>query len=301
MYKVSVIIPTYKRSGMLCRAIESVLKQTYSTVEVVVVDDNDPYTEWRNKTMAKMERYKGDNRVKYVCHDKNRNGSVARNTGIKAASGELVTYLDDDDVYTLDKIEKQVDYLLAHPEYRAVYCGWKREGHIFMPEGEGDLSYGILSGSNIIITNSIMMWRKDALDCGGWNENLRRHQEAAYLLNYFRMGGKIGRLKEVLVEFDTTDRTNVSNPQLTESQLLYILREYKDLIERCENKNKGASSKIYASRQIGIILPYAKSHQYLKAMYKFLCAFFHSPKAMSWALKQYIGYRTSKEYSKQSR
>ena len=301
MYKVSVIIPTYKRSDMLCRAVDSVLNQTYEAVEAVVVDDNDPNSEWRINTSKKMQQYNGNPRVKYVCHDRNMNGSVARNTGIKAANGELVTYLDDDDIYAPDKVEKQIKYLLNHPEFRAVYCGWRRENHDFIPEGEGDLSYGILSGDNIIITNSIMMWREDAIDCGGWDANLKRHQEAAYLLNYFRYGGKIGRIDDVLVFFDTSDRTNVSNPKLTEEQLQYILHNYKDLIDKCEIESRGAAARIYASRQMGIILPYVKNRQYFKAIYKFFVSSFHSPKAMLWALKKYLSYRTSKEYSKQSR
>jgi len=301
MRKVSVIIPTYKRSDMLCRAVESVLNQTYKEIEVIVVDDNDPDTEWRHNTSQIMERYCGNPRVKYVCHDKNMNGSVARNTGINIADGDLITYLDDDDIYTPEKIEKQVQYLESHPQYRAVYCGWNRENHDFIPEGEGDLSFGILSGTNIIITNSIMMWKDDCINCGAWDISLKRHQEAAYFLNYFRNGGLIGRIDEVLVMFDTTDRTNVSDSKLTEEQLLYLLKKYDDIVQKCEREKSGSRNRIYGCRLLGIVLPYAKNNCYFKAIFKYIFYFLKYPKALLWATSNYIEYRLSKDYSKQSR
>ena len=84
--KVSVITPTYKRSGMLPRAIKSVLNQSYQNIEIIVVDDNNPDTEWRIATEERMQEFKDDPRVMYVKHEKNMNGSVARNTGIAAST-----------------------------------------------------------------------------------------------------------------------------------------------------------------------------------------------------------------------
>lgn len=301
MKKVSIIVPTYKRANMLTRAIDSVLNQTYDNVEVLVVDDNNPDTEWRQCTTSIMEQYRENPKVRYICHPQNMNGSVARNTGIQEATGELISYLDDDDYYAMDKIERQVKYLEEHPHYRAVYCGWNRDNHDFVPEGEGDLSYDILSGTNIIITNSIMMWRSDCMKCGGWDPNLMRHQEAAYLLNYFRNGGLMGRIEDVLVYFDTSDRNNVSNPQKTEEQLLYLLESYKDVIDRCERNHPGAAKKIYASRTLGIILPYMKNHNYWQALLRLFKGFLQYPNEMRWIIRKYLSYRLSSKYTKQSR
>ena len=241
---VSVIIPTYKRSEMLPRAIDSVLAQSYKNVQVVVVDDNNPDTDYRQATEQRMTAYNQDTRVKYIRHEKNMNGSVARNTGIKNSDGELVAFLDDDDWYWPEKIEKQVKYLVTHPIYRAVYCGWKRENKVTIPSDEGDLSYNILSGDHIIYTNAIMMWKNDAINCGGWDETFKRHQEAAFLLRYFRSGGQIGLVAECLVEFDVSDRSNAAeNPQKNENQTLHYLNSYRDVIENCEKKHKGAAKK----------------------------------------------------------
>lgn len=257
---VSVIIPTYKRSDMLPRAIASVLNQTYQTIQVVVVDDNNPDTEYRKNTEQLMEQYSADTRVKYIKHRKNMNGSVARNTGINNSDGEIVAFLDDDDFYYPEKIDKQVAYLLNHPEFHSVYCGWSRDSEVVIPHDEGNLSYNILSGDHIIYTNVILMWKADAVACGGWDETFMRHQEAAFLLRYFRNGGKIGVVPEVLVEFDVSDRSNAAgNPRKNEQQTMHYLNSYKDVIDQCGIEKKGSDKRIWSHRYRGIILAYLKS------------------------------------------
>lgn len=264
---VSVVIPTYKRSEMLHRAVDSVLNQTYPNIQVIVVDDNNPDTEWRAATTEKMRIYEHDARVKYVCHEHNRNGSAARNTGIRSADGEIIAFLDDDDWFHPEKVSLQVEYLLAHPQYRAVYCGWDRDGRKILPNLEGDLSFELLSGRNIIITNTIMMWRADALACGGWDERLKRHQEAGFLLRYFACGGKIGVVSRILTEFDVSDRSNAAtNSEAFELYQLAYLDYYKDRIEACEAQRKGAGKDIYSYRYRGILLSHIKGRNYGAAL-----------------------------------
>ena len=118
---VSVIIPTYKRSDMLPRAIDSVLNQTYKNVEAVIVDDNNPDTEWRLKTEELMQQYSGDDRVQYVRHIVNKNGAAARNTGIRSARGTVVSFLDDDDLMLPERISKCVEVLMQNVEYDAAF------------------------------------------------------------------------------------------------------------------------------------------------------------------------------------
>lgn len=112
--KVSVIIPTHKRAQFLTRAIDSVLSQTYPNVEIVVVDDNAEFPEFRQDTMKAMCKYKGDSRVCYVINDKPMGGGLSRNEGIYVATGEYITFLDDDDVYLADKIMQQLIFTLRH-------------------------------------------------------------------------------------------------------------------------------------------------------------------------------------------
>ncbi len=262
--KVSVIIPTYKRSDMLPRAIDSVLNQTYKNIEVIVVDDNDPNTEWRKRTQELMQRYRDDNRVVYIMHTQNSNGSVARNTGIKYSTGTIIAFLDDDDTFCSTKIEKQVNALFQQPAFHANYCGWNRDGKTVIPHDEGNLSYNILSGDHIIYTNAIIMWKKDAVECGGWDETFKRHQEAAFLLRYFKAGQTISCVAEPLVQFDISDRRNAAgNARINEEQTLYFLNSYIDVINR---QKKSVRRKVYLHRYRGIFLAYIKFKDFKGAM-----------------------------------
>ncbi len=274
--KVSVIIPTYKRSEFLPRAVNSVLNQTYNNIEVIVVDDNDPGTDWRETTENRMKEFANNCCVKYVKHESNKNGSVARNTGIHVSTGDIITYLDDDDWYYPQKVEKQVEYLLMHPEHRAVYCGWRRYGDE-IPKIEGDATEAVLSGQDIIITNSIMMWKSDTLLSGGWDDNLKRHQEAALILNYTRNGGTFGRMDEILVEFDVSDRKNVLKADANEKVIFYLLEKYSDLIVKAEKRRKGAKAYIYCGRYKAILYSYVLSNNPIKAIKVYFKAFLQFP------------------------
>ena len=105
MPKVSVIIPTHNRSEMLKKAIDSVLSQTFKDFEINIVDDNS-----HDNTELTVSKYK-DNRINYV-FNKGKNGpSVSRNKGIAMASSEYVAFLDDDDEWLPEKLEKQIAIL----------------------------------------------------------------------------------------------------------------------------------------------------------------------------------------------
>jgi len=102
MPKVSVVIPTCNRPDLLPRAIKSVLAQTYQDFEIIVVDDG------REKSSENVVAGIGDARLKYIKQTDKKGGSAARNTGIKAAAGDFIAFLDDDDEWLPEKLDKQV-------------------------------------------------------------------------------------------------------------------------------------------------------------------------------------------------
>ena len=112
---VTVIIPTYRRATLLARAIEHVRRQTYRNLEIIVVDDGSPdSTGDVVRTNAAQ-----DSRIRYVRHERNKGLPAARNTGIRAATGEYIAFIDDDDEWRADKIERQ---LRAMGDCDAVLC-----------------------------------------------------------------------------------------------------------------------------------------------------------------------------------
>ena len=109
--KISVVIPTYKRdSSMLKRAVDSVLKQTYKNIEVVVIDDNarEELSEFRKNNREIIRGIK-DDRIVFVENRNNLGSAGSRNEGIKISTGEYITFLDDDDVYLENKVLNQYE------------------------------------------------------------------------------------------------------------------------------------------------------------------------------------------------
>lgn len=114
--KVSVIIPTYNRAGYLKPAINSVLAQTHQNWELIVVDDGST-----DETGEVVGQYcNGNRRIRYI-RQPNGGASAARNCGIRAARGNLIAFLDDDDRWETEKLDIQCRFLDEHPEIGWVY------------------------------------------------------------------------------------------------------------------------------------------------------------------------------------
>ncbi len=288
---ISVIITTYKRSDMLTRAIDSVLAQTYPNIEIVVVDDNDPETEHRQKTENRMAAYVSDDRIRYVKHDKNRNGAAARNTGIAESRGDIVCFLDDDDWYFPEKLERQAAYLLENEQFDAVTCGWRRGGADRLPPAEGDSSFDILSGRNYIYTDVIMMRRDAAVVIGGWDERFRRNQDSAFMLRFFEAGRLAGAVREVLCGNDVSDRSNVLSAAEFHRQCDFFLSVHEPTVRRLEKKVPNARAKIWSRRYRGVMVEYIKEREFGKAFRIYLDMIKYIPFRFNKELMAYAGWK----------
>jgi len=105
---VSVIIPTHNRAGFLAQAIDSVLTQTYSNFELIVVDDGST-----DETQPLLASY---GNALNVLHQENRGPAAARNAGIRAARHSLLAFLDSDDQFVRNKLALQVAAMEAQPD-----------------------------------------------------------------------------------------------------------------------------------------------------------------------------------------
>ena len=113
---VSVVIPAFNRADLIGRAIESVARQTYADIEIIVADDAST-----DNTAAVVGAIQ-DPRVRYLNSERNAGASAARNMGIHAASGDFVAFLDSDDVWMLNKLELQLAAVRQHPDWGSVVC-----------------------------------------------------------------------------------------------------------------------------------------------------------------------------------
>jgi glycosyltransferase involved in cell wall biosynthesis len=106
MPAISVIVPTRKRNHLLPRCLRSLYQQTFRDFEIVLIDDNPP--ESRVAKDGSLNGLLADKRLRVIENPVPRNAAAARNCGLPEARGNWVTYLDDDDVYRPDKLERQL-------------------------------------------------------------------------------------------------------------------------------------------------------------------------------------------------
>jgi glycosyltransferase involved in cell wall biosynthesis len=109
---VTAVIATYNYGRFVTQAVESVLAQTYENIEVIVVDDGSD-----DDTREQLAPYM--DRIRYI-YQENQSVAAARNTGIRAAAGDLIAFLDADDVWHPQKLELQMEYLVDHPSVALV-------------------------------------------------------------------------------------------------------------------------------------------------------------------------------------
>ena len=174
MPKVSVIIPTHNRALSLCRAVDSVLNQTFGDFEVLIIDDAS--TDHTGDFVADC----GDERVRYYRHDQNRGESASCNTGLLLARGEYIAFLHDDDVWLSDKLAKQVALLDASgPEVGAVYTGYiridldsGRQIATVLPKERGDVLRALCAGNCVGGPSAVLVRRECFERAGGFDEQM---------------------------------------------------------------------------------------------------------------------------------
>ena len=241
--KISVIIPTYKRSEKLCRAIESVLQQTYQNIEVIVVDDNDSDSEYRKINADKMKKYSSNSRVIYLKHEKNKNGAAARNTGIKEATGEYITFLDDDDEFyenRMYEIEKTIKEY-GCPDFICTGVQFRRNGKILkeripnLNKEKEKLILELIKQESFIGTGSNIVCKKEIVDkINGFDERFLRHQDLEFLIRFLNNCSSYYCVEKVLVIKNNDDTLNVPNFEKFYNTKIMFLEKFENIINNYE-------------------------------------------------------------------
>ena len=179
---ISVIIPAYNREKLIRRAVCSVLDQTWTDLEVIVVDDGS--TDQTRQVVASIE----DARVRYYAMDQNSGACAARNSGIRLARGEYIAFQDSDDAWMPNKLEIQMQQL-RESGADIVFCSFERYGmdgkllHVFPMDGEmpGRISYQRLLGGNLISTQT-MLGRRECFEAVPFDPAFPRLQDWELML-----------------------------------------------------------------------------------------------------------------------
>lgn len=182
---VAVVIPAYNAEPFLRRAVDSVLGQTMPPEKLIIIDDGS-----RDGTRAIIESY--GNKVELLTQQ-NQGPSVARNRALKLIDTEFVAFVDADDAWELDKIEKQVAEMRKHPDAVLCYTGIRvirsSGSEDIYPAANPKLLHRTLRFANPGIPPSCMLFRSKAYhDIGGFNTALRGIDDWEFVVRMSRRG-----------------------------------------------------------------------------------------------------------------
>ena len=267
--KISVIIPTYRRADFLGRAVQSVLLQDWPDLEVVVSDDNGPDSPHRAEAISVLEKI-GDKRVRIVLPDRHLGGSGARNAGIEAAQGDLITFLDDDDIYLPHKLSRQAEFMARGFDMCFMDAVMRDASGVDRERFRHDLPAD--PGQEALLREHLLrhltptagyMFTREAMKRVGGFEDRVTAQEFVLMLRSIEKGLRIGYLPEALVAQyrHEGERISTGKGKIKGEKMLYALK--KTYFSRLSRRDR---SSIRVRHYATLFYVYYLNHSYLRAL-----------------------------------
>jgi glycosyltransferase involved in cell wall biosynthesis len=223
---VTAIIPTHNRGALLKRAVDSVLAQTYPSIEIIVVDDGST-----DDTPRIIDVLAADNPLVYIRHDRPKGAPAARNAGIERASGRYIAGLDDDDEWMPERIEKLVaaiddeiacvtsdDLLIS--ERRTLR--WRKRPIITLD----DL---LLSNA---VGNQVLVEREKLVAVGGFDESLEAAQDYDLWIRLAERFGQIRNVSEPLQRVHVGHAARITTSSAQYRGYLAMYAKHRHLMSR---------------------------------------------------------------------
>lgn len=225
---VSVIIPTYNRSARILLSVKSVLNQTYSNIELIVVDDGST-----DDTVQKLNKIHDDRLI--VLQQTNQGACAARNLGIEHARGKYIAFNDSDDTWKKIKLEEQMEKL-HEKNADLVFCKLIMHKEKQMDVVPHDFNEGYLSpNSNVIgISTQTIMGKADIFKKNKFDIEMPRLQDAELMIRLISKY-KIYCIDEGLVNYGIWQDSISNNPIKLNQAVNLILKKYPKLFS--EHKN----------------------------------------------------------------
>lgn len=184
--KVSVIIPVFNGRETLMRAVNSVLEQSFKDYELLIIDD------YSNDNPQELLKDINDNKLRIIRHEENKGAAASRNTGIMNAEGKYIAFLDADDLWYPDKLQKQYDFLENAPTQIKAICtsfdtvrSSGNKGKRFLSKDK-NWKDELIGGCSVSPGSTLMVEREVFLDedIGLYPSDMRRLEDWDWLLNY---------------------------------------------------------------------------------------------------------------------
>jgi len=272
---VSVVIPTFNRANLLGEAVCSALQQTRPPDEIIIVDDGST-----DNIEQTIKPYAG--RVRYI-QQRNAGAASARNHGIRVASGDFIAFLDSDDLWVLDRLERQLDALALHPDLDFLF-GLEAK---FSVEKQFELRaikdqnvweslnsvnclvpdpFGLLLRENFIPTSSVLFRKKCLLTIGFMDDALVQSEDYDFWLRFALRGFRFGFVNAVLCRRRLHDGNLVKQWVPMAAAMAKVLSRYRDqssdqrqrLIQRLNGLHYDLGSRLLYRRDFARALRYLR-------------------------------------------
>ena len=225
-YKVSVIMPTFNRKNIISSAIDSVINQTFKNFELIIIDDGS--TDGTESYIhEKYEKYIKIGKIKFV-KSKHEGVSAARNIGLKKSTGNVIAYLDSDNIWNLRFLSIMIEELDKQKNHHCAYCGVKIYNRI-------ENSIRILNqkfnrtqllNKNFIDINSFIHEKKLYLEKGGFDEKLTRLVDWDLIIRYTENNNPI-QVNAILVDYIIDNKfNNITLKEPLNTNMNHIKQKY---------------------------------------------------------------------------
>lgn len=227
---VTVIITTYKRPFFLERALNSVLKQTYKNIKIIIIDDNDEISEYRKETERKLKKYM--DKITYIKNKKNIGACNSRNKALEYTNSKYISFLDDDDEYLENFIEKAYEKITKKDlglVYSQAYIKDEDNNLLIetnskLSEEENALENHLIKGINS--TSTILFKKEVIIKAGKWIQ-IPCGQEDFLITRIFSLGEKGESISDKLVNiyFHKEERISIGKNKINGLKQLFELKK----------------------------------------------------------------------------
>lgn len=224
---VSVIIPAYNGDRFIAETVDTVLRQTYENVEILIVDDGSI-----DRTRQVLEPY--SDRIRYI-YQQNQGVAAARNRGLELTHGEFVVFLDQDDICSPDKLALQIACFQEHPEVGMVHSGWRRVDAEGKPLADVEMWHQVpvLDAAGWLqwmpILFSAMMFRRDWLQrVGLLDSGFKQACDVDLVQRLVLLGCQTAWVRQITVGYRQHDRNDSLNTLIQAEESWAVRRKFFD-------------------------------------------------------------------------
>ena len=224
---VSIIMPSWNTGRFISESIESVINQTYGKWELIIVDDNST-----DNSIEVINKYLNDKRIKLIVNSHNQGAAISRNRALKAANGEWIAFLDSDDLWAPEKLEKQIQFMKDN-NYLFSY-------HNFVKIDENDeLLHVCVSGPKVVTKHKMYNYGYPGCLTFMYNaeefgliqiEDIKKNNDYAILL-------KLCKKASCYLLNENLGYYRIRKKSIAHDKLWKKLKSHYDLFHRCDGKN----------------------------------------------------------------